>query len=160
LPQSEHRQPTLTCREPSKLLPRGGGSPRDGSRSGRAARRHRQVGASSFSPAVPQACHSWQSRPVPSGQPRTTPHRPRPVPSSTSGGDDPGRSGFASRGSWVPSRRSLRAGPSTRSRRTTSSLVTWGHTGTIPDRIPADNTGKQRLGVFTGQCLYRASCPR
>ena len=46
-----------------------------------------------------------------------------------------------------------------RSRRTTSRLVTWGHTGATPDRIPADNTGKQRSGIFTGQCLYRASCP-
>jgi hypothetical protein len=47
--------------------------------------------------AVPPACHSQRSWPVPSGQPGTTPQRPRPVPSSTGGGDDPSQSGFASR---------------------------------------------------------------
>ena len=53
----------------------------------------------SSSPAVPLPCHSQRSWPVPSGQSGTTPQRPRPVPSSTGGGDDPSRSGFASRGS-------------------------------------------------------------
>ena len=37
--------------------------------------------------------------------------------------------------------------------------MTWGHTGATPDRIPADNTGKQRSGIFTGQWRHRASCP-
>ncbi|HKF88981.1 MAG TPA: hypothetical protein VKB85_13035 [Propionibacteriaceae bacterium] len=35
----------------------------------------------------------------------------------------------------------------------------WGHIGATPDRTAADNTGKQRSGIFTGQCRYRGSCP-
>jgi len=55
----------------------------------------------SSSPAVPLPCHSQRSRPVLSGQPRTTPQRPRPAPFSIVAGGNPARSGFASRGSWV-----------------------------------------------------------
>jgi hypothetical protein len=57
--------------------------------------------ARSPSLAVPLPCHSQQSRPVPSGQPRTTPRRPGPAPFTVSAGNDPAQTGFASRGSWV-----------------------------------------------------------
>jgi hypothetical protein len=71
-----------------------------------------KYGASGFeshlTPApVPLPCHSWQSRPVSSGHPRTTPQRPRPVPFSIGGGDDPSRSGFGSRGSLMSPRPSI-----------------------------------------------------
>jgi hypothetical protein len=55
--------------------------------------------ALSSSPAVPLACHSQQSRPVPSGQPRTTPRRPQPAPFAKDAGSQHSRSGFGSRGS-------------------------------------------------------------
>ena len=42
-------------------------------------RQHRQPVPPSSSPAVPLACHSQQSRSVPSGQPRTTPRPPSPA---------------------------------------------------------------------------------
>jgi hypothetical protein len=49
----------------------------------------------------PQACHSQRSLPVHSGQPRTTTKQPRPAPFPAIAGDSSGRTGFASRGSWV-----------------------------------------------------------
>jgi hypothetical protein len=71
---------------------------------------------SSFSPAVPPACHSQRSRPVPNGQPRTTAPRPRPAPFPAFAGDDPARSGFGSRGSVGPGlHRPCRARPADRS---------------------------------------------
>jgi hypothetical protein len=59
--------------------------------------------ALSSSPAVPLACHSQQSRPVPSGQPRTTPRRPQPAPFAKDAGSQHSRSGFGSKGSLGPS---------------------------------------------------------
>jgi hypothetical protein len=44
--------------------------------SGRAGTYHRQVKPTSFSPAVPSACHIGRYSPVPSGQPRSLPCRP------------------------------------------------------------------------------------
>jgi hypothetical protein len=55
--------------------------------------------ALSSSLAVPLACHSQPSRPVPSGQPRTTPRRPQPAPFAKDAGSQHSRSGFGSRGS-------------------------------------------------------------
>jgi hypothetical protein len=49
------------------------------------------------SPAVPLACHSQQTPPVPSGQPRTTPRRPRPATFAIHAGSQHSRSGFGSR---------------------------------------------------------------
>jgi hypothetical protein len=51
------------------------------------------------SPAVPLACHSHQSRPVTCEQPRTTQRQLQPASLPVFAGDDPGRSGFGSRGS-------------------------------------------------------------
>jgi hypothetical protein len=59
-------------------------------------RRNRIPGSSSA--AVPLACHSQRSCPVPSGQSRTTPEPPRPGRLTAFAGDDPARSGFGSRG--------------------------------------------------------------
>jgi hypothetical protein len=49
------------------------------------------------SPAVPPTWHSQQSRPVPSGQPRTTPPWPRPAQFPASPDNEPARTGFGSR---------------------------------------------------------------
>jgi hypothetical protein len=49
----------------------------------------------------PVPCHSQRSRPVPSGQPRTTPRRAQPAQFPDLAGEDPTRSGFGSRGSPV-----------------------------------------------------------
>jgi hypothetical protein len=57
---------------------------------------------SSRSPAVPLACHSWQTRQVPSGQPRTTSKSQLAGPIPDSLDSEPARSGFASRGSIGP----------------------------------------------------------
>jgi hypothetical protein len=59
------------CREPSGLCPRGGGDRGRASPFGRAGSRRRQVGAPSFSPAVPLACHKQRSPAVRSGQSRS-----------------------------------------------------------------------------------------
>ena len=64
--------------------------------------RHSQASGTSSSPAVPLPCHSQRSWLVSSGQSRTTPQRARPAPITVSQGDDPARSGFASRGSGRP----------------------------------------------------------
>jgi hypothetical protein len=64
---------------------------------------------------VPLPCHSQQSLPVPSRQPRKTPQRPPPALFPTLTGDDPARSGFASR--WSIARglyRPCRARPADR----------------------------------------------
>ena len=60
---------------------------------------------------VPLACHSWKSRAVSTGQPRTMPKRRRPAPSTALAGGDPGRTGFGSRGSMVEAASPLPAQP-------------------------------------------------
>ena len=101
--------PTLACptgrsipsaqsaASPFGLLPTMQRSPRTGLilRQWRSQRRNRIPGSSPA--AVPLACHSQQSRPVPSGQPRTTMKRPRPAPFAILAGDSSTRSGFGSR---------------------------------------------------------------
>ena len=52
----------------------------------------------SSSPAVPPACQSQQSRPVPNGQPRTTSERPQSAPFAPIAGSNPARSGFGEQG--------------------------------------------------------------
>jgi len=92
--------PMLGCRQPSRALANDALVDRDGPHpAGRAGAGAAQCEPSSCSPAVPPACHSQRSSPVASGQPRTTPKRHRPVPFTAFAGDDPARSGFASRGS-------------------------------------------------------------
>src|SRR5512132_674088 len=51
--------------------------------------------------SMPLACQSQQSRPVSSGQPRTTALPPRPALVLVLAGADPGRAGFGSRGSHL-----------------------------------------------------------
>jgi hypothetical protein len=106
--------PTLACptgrsilsaqsaASPFGLLPTMQRSPRTGLilRQWRSQRRNRIPGSSPA--AVPLACHSQQSRPVPSGQPRTITKRPRPAPFAILAGDSSTRSGFGSR--WSSSR--------------------------------------------------------
>jgi hypothetical protein len=79
----------------------------------------------SSSSGVPLPCHSQRSRPVLSGQPRTTPQRPRPAPFSIVAGGNPARSGFASRGSI--GRGLHQPGPR------------WGRDRAVNDRNAADN---------------------
>ena len=59
------------CREPSGLLPTRRWSPRTGLTQQSSWSRRRQVRASSFSPAVPPACHKQRSPAVSSGQSRS-----------------------------------------------------------------------------------------
>jgi hypothetical protein len=72
--------------------------------------------AASTSPAVPLACHSHQSRPVTCGQPRTTQRQLQPASLPDFAGNDPGRSGFGSKGSTF--RRSYRTIASSATRST------------------------------------------
>jgi hypothetical protein len=58
-------------REPFGLLSREGGHRGWASPYGQAGSRRREVGASSFSPVVPPACHKQRARAVSSGQPRS-----------------------------------------------------------------------------------------
>src|SRR5512132_466825 len=52
--------------------------------------------------SMPLACQSQQSRPVSSGQPRTTALPPRPALVLVLAGAEPGRSGFGSKESTLP----------------------------------------------------------
>jgi hypothetical protein len=108
--------------KPTCRLPRAGDGPcqRGGGHRGRGltlrsswCRDFRALRTSSSS-AVPLPCHSQRSRPVLSGQPQTTPPRPRPAPFSIVAGGNPARSGFGSRGSGHElgvARRSATGGP-------------------------------------------------
>jgi hypothetical protein len=89
------------CREPSGLLPARRWSPKTTLTvgSGWNQRCNRIPGSSSA--AVPPACHSPRSWPVPSGQPRTTTKQPRPAPFPILAGGNSARSGFGSRWSEV-----------------------------------------------------------
>jgi hypothetical protein len=93
----------LGCRQPFGLLPTmrwspgTGLTPPVGLGAGAAS-----CEASLFSPVVPPACHAQRSSPVASGQPRTMPKLPRPAQFTAFAGDDPARSGLASRCSIGP----------------------------------------------------------
>ena len=68
---------------------------------------HWQALRTSSSSAVPLLCHSQQSRPVPSGHPRTMPRLSQPASFVPAAGNGPARTGFASRRSpvriwWFP----------------------------------------------------------
>jgi hypothetical protein len=89
--------PHAPAASPPGSCPRDGGQRGPVSPSGCAGSRRHQVRASPFSPAVPLACHSQRSRPVPSRQPRTTSKPPRPPLSSVCAGGGPARSGFGTR---------------------------------------------------------------
>jgi hypothetical protein len=99
---SQIRSSLPGCREPSGLLPARRWSPKTTLTvgSGWNQRCNRIPGSSSA--AVPPACHSPRSWPVPSGPPRTTTKHPRPAPFPILAGGNSARSGFGSR--WSVSR--------------------------------------------------------
>jgi hypothetical protein len=67
----EFESPDPAAATPPGSCPPGGGHRGRASPSTRAGNRYLQVRASSFSPAVPPACHKQRSRAVSSGQPRS-----------------------------------------------------------------------------------------
>jgi hypothetical protein len=67
----EFESPDPPAASPPGSCPRGGGHRGRASPSTRAGNRYLQVRASSFSPAVPPACHKQRSRAVCSGQSRS-----------------------------------------------------------------------------------------
>jgi hypothetical protein len=89
------------CREPSGLCPRGGGDRGRASPFGRAGSRRRQVGAPSFSPAVPLACHKQRSPAVRSGQSRSLAEDGWAGRTSLTWGGGGGRNCMACKGSGV-----------------------------------------------------------
>jgi hypothetical protein len=95
----EFESPHRTAVSPTGSCPRHSSHRGPASPSERARSRRRQARVSSFSPAVPPACHEQRAQAVPSGYPRTTPKQHRPARLHASPGDDPTRSGFGRSGS-------------------------------------------------------------